>query len=330
MPSAVDTLYYAPGGGLGHATRAAAILRRVRRLGNPSLLAFVTTPHALPLEVEGIPYHRPADLSPEGLRSAAETLIRECNPRVLVVDTFPLGITGELAEILPALDCRKILVTRRLQSQWAAWGPPAWGPFDRVLLAEAWKEAEHARLCSPILLRDAEERWPRERAKAALGVAGDEPVVLGVSSDAPEWTHVFFNLLRKIWARLRPSARLRLASPHLPPDDPLRVDHYPLLELMNGVDLVVGPCGYNLFHETQACGVPAIFLPQPRRYDDQYARAAHSVTANTPEGLEMRLRELMPTGARNKAAAYANGAQTAAEEITWEGERPREPRARDS
>ncbi|MHB9110350.1 MAG: hypothetical protein ACYDCO_25120 [Armatimonadota bacterium] len=327
MRSAVDILYYAPGGGLGHATRAAAILRRALRLGNPSLLAFVTTPHALPLDHEGIPYHRPADLSPEGLRAEAEALIRECRLRVLAVDTFPFGITGELAELLPALDCRKVLVARRLQAQWAAWGPPAWGGFDRVLLAEAWEEAAHARLCSPILLRDADELWPRERAKAALGVGADEPVVLGVSSDAADWTQVFFNLLRKIWARLRPQARLRLASPHLPAGDPLRVAHYPLLELMHGVDLVVGPCGYNLFHEAQACGVPAVFLPQPRRYDNQHARAICSVTAGTPEGLEMRLRVMMPARARAEAAEYVNGAWTAAGELTWEGERPREPRS---
>ena len=314
MPSAVDLLYYAPGGGLGHATRAAAILRQARRLGSASVLAVVTTPHALPLEHEGLPYHRPADLSPEGLRAEAAALIRDGRPKVLAVDVFPCGITGELAALLPLPDCRTVLVARRLQPQWAAWGPPAWGRFDRVLLAEAWEGAQ-APLCSPILLRDAEELWPRARAKAALGAAADEPVVLGVSSDEPAWTRVFFNLLRKVWARLRPSARLRLASPHLPPDDPLRVDHYPLLELFNGVDLLVGPCGYNLFHEAQACGVPAVFLPQPRRFDDQYARAAGSVTANSPEELEMRLREMMPVKARGEAAQYVNGARRAIEEI---------------
>jgi len=316
MRLAVDILYYAPGGGLGHATRAAAILRHVRRLGGQSMLAFITTPHALPLEHEGIPYHCPADPAPESLRSEAEALIESCKPRVLVVDTFPFGITGELADILPALDCRKVLVARRLQARWVGWGRLAWKHFDRVLLAEAWGEADNAaRLCSPILLRDAEELWPCERAKAALGVGAEEPVVLGVSSDEPDWTHVFFNLLRKIWQRLRPSARLRLASPHLPAGDPLCMDHYPLLEIFNGVDLVIGPCGYNLFHEARACGVPAIFLPQPRRYDDQYARAHGQPSAATPEGLEARLREMMPSCARREAAVYVNGAEAAAREI---------------
>jgi len=318
MRSAVDILYYAPGDGLGHATRAAAILRQARRLGARSLLACITTPHAQPLEHEGIPCYRPADLTPEALRAEAAALIGSCRPRMLVVDTFPFGITGELADLLPALSCAKVLVARRLQPRWAAWGPPAWASFDRVVRAEEWEEAGGSeRLCSPILLRDAAELWPRAQAKAALKVAADEPVVLGVSSDESGWTTDFFALLRKILRRLRPAACLRLASPHLPPDDPLRVAHYPLVELFNGVDLVVGPCGYNLFHEARACGVPGIFLPQPRRYDDQYARARGYPTAGSPEELEARLREMLPMQVRREEVAYVNGARMAAEVIVF-------------
>jgi len=316
MRSAVDILYYAPGGGLGHATRAAAILRQARRRGAGSLLAFITAPCALPLEHESIPYCRPGNLAPDNLRAEVRELIASCRPRAIVIDTFPFGITGELAEILPALTCRKVLVARRLAARWAAWGPPAWKDFDRVLLAEAPDgAAENTRPCCPILLRDAEELLPREEAKAALGVAADEQVVLGISSDEPGWTTGFFTLLRKVWRRLRPSARLRLASPCLPADDPLRVHHYPLIELFNGVDLVVGAGGCNLFHEVQACGAPAIFLPRPRHYDDQHARAENYPTAGSPEELEALLGELMPTRARRKTAAYANGARIAALEI---------------
>jgi len=316
MRSVVDILYFAPGGGMGHATRAAAILRQARRLGVDSLLAFVTTPRALPLEHEAIPYCRPGSFAPENLRAETLKLIESCRPRVLAVDTFPFGITGELAEILPTLSCRKVLIARRLNARWAAWGPPTWEDFDRVLLAEEWEnETDNVRQCSPILLRNAEELLPREQAKAVLGVAADEPVVLGISSDEPGWTAGFFILLRKVWRRLRPAARLCLASPDLPAGDSPRVDHYPLVELFNGIELVVGPCGCNLFHEAQACGVPAIFLPRPRHYDDQYARARNCPTAASPEELEALLRELMPTHLRREAAAYANGAQEAAQAI---------------
>ena len=30
--------------------------------------------------------------------------------------------------------------------------------------------------------------------------------------------------------------------------------HYPLMEWLPGVDLVIGPCGYHLCHETAALG----------------------------------------------------------------------------
>lgn len=315
MPSAVDIVYYAPGGGFGHATRAAAVLRQVRRRRDVRVAAIVTTPHTAPLDLDAIPCHRLTDLSETALRADVPALLARLNPRVLVVDTFPFGIVEELSSRPPGP--RTVLVARRLQARCARWGAPAWTHFDRVLLAESCGAHGHALDCAPMLIRDAAELWPAARAKTALGVAADVPVVLGVSSDDAQWTAIFFTLLRKIWARLRPRAVLRLASPDLSPDDPLRVTHLPLLELFNGVDAVVGPCGYHLFHETRACGVPAVFLPRPRRFDDQAwrAHAGHVPVADSPEALEERLRALLPAAPRAAAADYCNGAERAAAEI---------------
>jgi len=315
MPSAVDILYYAPGGGFGHATRAAAILRQVRRISAARLLAVVTTSLTDPLDREALPWHRPPALTPEALRADVQALLAQAQPRVLVLDTFPCGIVNELAA-LPA-GPRTVLIARRLHADYAAWGPPAWARFHRVLAAEPWDAAPAPPACAPLLVRDADELWPADRARAALGAPPDAPVALGVSSDEPRWTEVFFTLLRKIWARLRPRAVLRLASPSLPAGDPLRVGHAPLLELFNGVDAVIGPCGYHLFHETQACGVPAVFLPRPRRFDDQAARARDGAVpvAASPEALEACLRRLLPAAPRRTAAAYHNGAGLAAREV---------------
>ncbi len=312
MDSAVDILYYAPGGGMGHATRAAAILRRLRARGITRLLAVVTTPLILPLAHEALPVHRLPDPTPATLRAEVPALLRQLNPRVLVVDVFPRGIVHELTEVLPTLACRKVLVHRHLRAPYAA--PDAWVNYDRILLAEDTASDPCARACGPILLRDAAELLPRAAARACLRVGTEERVVLGVSSDAV-WTDDLFRVLTKCLHRAAPQAALRLASPEGSADAARRVDHYPLLELLHGVDVVVGAGGYHLFHEARACGVAAIFLPRSRAYDDQHWRVADARVADGPEALEAHLRDTLASDAHREEAHYHNGADIAAREI---------------
>jgi hypothetical protein len=340
-------VYYAFGGGMGHATRAAAILRQLRRWGCDDFLALTNARLPLPFERENIPFQHFTDCAPDALRAQVPQAIAELAPQVLVVDVFPCGIVGELTDILSSLPCRKSLVYRHLQEPFAAKMRDALSHFDCVLLAEPPPTPLPCPVvdCCPILLRNADELLPRAEAKARLGAAEHETVVLGVSSDDAAWTQDFFDLLRKIWEQLKPQAQLRLATvAGLAPaskretDDSveatqrlrrisrleagaspaaLRTDHYPLIELFNGVEVVVGASGYNLFHEAQACGVEAIFLPQPRRYDDQFWRARNASVAGSPEELERLLREkleLCRTKERSEAR-FENGASGAARTI---------------
>jgi hypothetical protein len=162
--------------------------------------------------------------------------------------------------------------------------------------------------CEPVLIRDADELLPRAEARRKLGVTDDAPVVLGVGCGEPEWDASVFGLLEKIWRRRQPLAHLRLAS--LTPAAGT-VNHFPLLELFNGVDLLVGAGGYNLAHEARACGVPALFLPRARRYDDQQWRAG-SDGVDSPEALEARIMASLTALTPRPASAYNNGASRAA------------------
>jgi len=318
-----QVIYYAFGGGMGHATRAAAILRQLQRQGGESFLALTNARLPLPFERERIPFLHFTNNAPDVLRSQVPQAIVELAPHVLVVDVFPHGIVGDLTDVLPKLSCRKLLVYRHLQEPFAARAREAMSHFDCALLAEEPPTPLPCPVvpCGPLLLRNAEELLPRAEAKTRLGVAEDETVVLGVSSESEEWTQDFFALLNKIWRRLQPQAQLRLAAfpsplhPFTP--SPLHVGHYPLIELFNGVDVVVGASGYNLFHEAQACGVEAIFLPQPRRYDDQFWRARAASVAGSPEELEEWLKEkleLCQTKQKSEAQ-FENGAAVAARAI---------------
>lgn len=309
MPLAAspDVLYYAFGGGMGHVTRAAAILRQLRRFGITRTLALTNALNPLPLQHEALPYHHVAS-DPATVRDHVPRWLMDHLPRVLVMDVFPHGILQELADVLPQLPCRKVLVSRYLQEPYRQLVRTARQDFDAILCAESSASIPGAVACEPILVRDAGELLPRAEARRRLGVQDAQPVVLGVSSGDAAWEATFFALLRKAWRHLAPDAHLRLVSPRL-------AGHYPLIELFNGVDIVVGASGYNLFHEVRATGVHGIFLPQPRRYDDQSWRAGGACVVESPEGLEIALRDALAHASTRGAAQYANGAVTAARAI---------------
>jgi hypothetical protein len=304
-------LYYACGGGLGHVTRAAAILRQLRRLGIDNVLAVTNAMHPRPLTHERLSFiHLPAR-DPVALAIQARATVRENIPQVLVVDAFPGGVTGELTDMLPALPCRKVLVFRHLRAPYQQQVIDEAVHFDLLLCAEVppVTTAVPQVLCEPVLIRDVDELLSREAARQRMGIEDDQPVVLGVSSGDPEWEGQFFPLLEKIWRRRMPHAHLRLASPRRGEGSE------PLLERFNGIDLVIGASGYNLFHEAQACGIPAIYLPQPRRFDDQHWRARNARIAETPQALEALVITHLAALPRRRSADYRNGAIIAARTI---------------
>jgi UDP:flavonoid glycosyltransferase YjiC (YdhE family) len=294
-------LYYALGGGLGHLTRSIAVLRQVQRRLTPAVLAITNSPHAALYEAEGVPHTRltQADGAFAGaLAGRIRSTICEFEPDVLVVDAFPRGILGELPGVLPELRCPKVAILRRLRHEYVA----QYGVVDfvrshyrRAVLVEGMPGAFADALgdvvirVPPVLIRDVDELPSRTQAREALGLRDGERAVLGVGSGSPEKVRGLFRLLQKIRARSPVGFALRLATLNDLPSEPwaeFHVRHFPLMELLTGVDLVVGAAGYNLYHETQALGVPAVFVPQERLYDEQLARASGSAVASSPSELE--------------------------------------------
>ncbi len=290
MKAEPDILYYACGGGLGHVTRAAAILRQLPPSITAQVLTTVATPY--PLQLEGIPYHY---LVEHEFPDNALQYLQHSSQKVLVLDVFPFGLRGELRDILSLLPGKKVFIYRHVRAEYRAIIDSALPLFDLVIQAETADPAllRPAIDCQPILLRDETELLSRAQAREILQATGDIPVVLGVSTGEREWTESFFAVLRKAVRRTGTGAQVALAAPGYAGVG--AVTYYPLLELLPGVDVVVGAGGYNLYQETRACGVPGIFLPQPRTVDEQEWRVRNSPTASCPEELEARLREALAT-----------------------------------
>ncbi len=318
-------LLYALGGGLGHLTRALALGRVARRRGH--LVQVVTTSAfapLLPLEAElgseGV--HRlDAELDREAVRAAIERLLAETRPDVLVVDTFPRGLGGELAALLPHLPARKVLVHRDVSPAYVErFGLARFvDVYDRLLLpGEPAPLAHHPRAVetAPWLLRDAEELLDVPEARRRLRAPEDPalPVVAVLGCGREEEVAQSAMLARRLQHEL-PEAAVRWLCP-MPSPDMARSGRWPALESLRGVDVLVGAGGYNTVQEARATGTPLVAFARERLYDRQALRLRPHERVEDAEALLARVRELLATATPARPAPhYVNGVHAAVDLI---------------
>lgn len=324
LPSG-GVLYYALGGGLGHLTRGLAIHRHLTRL---SPLPFVLLTNCrVPVPEPAATLHLQEETSdPGSLGRLVAELIAALRPAVFAVDAFPAGILGELPPLLPGLGCRRVAILRLLQDTWMErWNLPSLltQAYDAAAVVEpgalpagtarGW---ERRRLIetAPVLIRDAAELLNRSEARRRFGIEGNKPLVCASVTGARPADQGILGVGKKAVANARPEAAVRFLTPFPGgmPAGEYRF-HFPLLEWMAGVDLLIGPCGYNLCHEAAAAGVPTIFVPQSRRYDDQFRRAQGRIVARSSEELEQHVRAILDRVTDRSAPHYENGAGPVAE-----------------
>ena len=87
---------------------------------------------------------------------------------------------------------------------------------------------------------------------------------------------------------------------------------WPLLQLMQGIEVLVGAGGYNIVHESRATGTPLLALPKVRLYDNQLKRLKNSETFKSINHLIDQL-PLHPLP--NKSIEFKNGVVQAAKLI---------------
>ena len=273
-------LIYALGGGLGHLTRALALGRAAIRRGHRvRILASSPLATAIPAEAElaEMGELRLLDPSQEKSRLRQQVLdeLATGAPDLVVVDTFPRGLLGELASLLEKPPWAWALVHRDLSPRYVTWADLR-GSLDScplvILPGEAGPLADHPRVLetSPWLIRDHHELLSRSDARRRLGVeAGDSrPLVAVVGSGRPEELDEAAAIAQQLRSHLGSHAIVRPVIASAPPDQRI----WPLLELMAGVDVVVGSGGYNTVNEARATGRPLVALARERLYDRQAQR----------------------------------------------------------
>jgi predicted glycosyltransferase len=318
--------YTVNGLGLGHLTRCQAIARQLKKQDSSLVPLFFTASEGSHLLYqEGFAYYkvpsktiaRESKLLKRNLAiSYSEILTSIVNtyrPVALVVDTFPLGSMNDLLSVLGLpLKWKKFFIHReqmnmdrnKIETQ---------NFYDYIIAPHSKGSAkipvpvnkkEDLFWSNEILIREKTELQSREEIRKNLGVREDENLLLinlggGGDATTTENYKQIFDLILNSSSLLR-QKKIRLFIPKPPlnstselkevfsklPSSTISFSHFPLMELMPALDFAISATGYNTFHELLACGIPTIFIPKARGYDDQYGRAKRAFDAKAALFLE--------------------------------------------
>jgi len=332
---------------MGHLTRAVALARAaVRRPGregerNPrTQICLVTnSPFAngLPVTAELGARHRIVTIDPNLSRdetaARVNDLLQTTPFDVLVVDTFPRGLGGELTGLLPDLTCHKVLVHRDLNPRYITQaGLSSFANhFDRLLVpgeSAPFETFPHAVRTAPWLIRDDHELLPPTEARRMLGVETDTvPIVAVIGCGRDTEVEQMRCLAIQLADEFTSDAAVRFLTlrTHGAPRSAcgsslglIPVSLWPFLQAIRGVSVIVGGGGYNTVHEARATGTRLIGLSRPRLYDRQERRLKACERATSFEEGQQHVAAAIASESNRStcpAPRYQNGVHEAIETI---------------
>ena len=274
--------YYAVGGGLGHLVRARRVLEAMDLAGDAAIVT--ASPYARDVRIAGgievIELPSRLDHDAAAHRAWLRELVRTYRCAHMIADAFPAGIQGELVDLGVPLDC----VARLLR--WDAYTRAIDGLMPRLRTTWVVEELvpEHAeylrqhseRVVELDLRADAEGTRPDSCTTSLADGSGDAYWVIahsGPASEVMELVDYACDLLDV--ARERP-ARVLVATRcavELPAGF-THVDVHPASRLFAHAGRIISAAGFNVMFETEPWRDKHHVVPFPRRFDDQYLRAA--------------------------------------------------------
>jgi hypothetical protein len=322
---------YALGGGLGHLNRALALARQAGKLGVSSLV-LTNSPYvelvyksvlwqdelSKSVELILVPQHA----THRNLAGIVAAQLERTKVSRVIVDTFPRGIAGELAELLPAL-CKKeqlVLVARDITPRYVKEYQLI--DFIKHHYALVVNPGDHSSSSlatvsvptEPWLIRDSEEM-------RLLQVPYSDSRILISYSGMPDESLKFEQLMSVLMQRFPREEFSCLCPGDFSPAADLEVKlprrytgAWPGMDYVAKAKVVIGGGGYNLIAECRALAVSIISMPQRRLYDRQDTRARINArhVANTVQEVVSQLSSLLlETIGCRQTPVYTNGAAQA-------------------
>jgi hypothetical protein len=264
---------YAHGGGLGHLTRIRAYLHTMRP-GEPAVI-LTGSPFAADPRVTGEHSVRsaPAGLDAAGLGRWLRAVLAESRPAELVVDAFPAGLRGEVTARVVPPGTRVVHLARLLR--WAAYRPllPPDPPHFAVTHLVEPVNDEHATYLRAVSGSVAPLALTDPPAPAGPPAGGWLVVHSGPAPEVAE----LVEYARETAALEGVRPRLTLVSPCPPdglPPDVARLDLYPAWPLFPAAERIITAAGCNVVRQLAPWPERHRMVPFPRRFDDQFTRAA--------------------------------------------------------
>jgi len=282
-------LYYALGGGLGHLTRACAVLHTLECTTPAVILSSSPFSAEIPatdgVRIQSVPASFAQDR--HAYRAWLVRLLAELQPTALYLDVFPAGIVGEFCDF-PELDHVPVhYIARRLC--WNAYAQQLRGRtsrFHSTFVLEPLEEShlEFVNSCSvriaPLSLNDPPRKLSIvESATLEKMSALAEPFWLIVHSGNREEMHELVAYAEDLRHCERSKARLVVTAPALNvPALPVYAQSLGLIPadtLFPFAERVISACGFNIMRQMSPFRNKHYYLPFARRFDDQYWRAAY-------------------------------------------------------
>jgi predicted glycosyltransferase len=276
------------GWGLGHVSRQLGVARALRRLRPDDEFLFLTHSEAChliwregfsSLKLPCLEQSRPERLlSRDTLWWVTSASVHACatsyRPHVIVVDTFPAGGVGQLAQLL-SIPARRVLIARENRFMRNPASAAALASYHLAVAPYQENEVDiqlppslPLHWVGPILVRSREDALNREEARARLGLpahgltclitfgGGGNPRYL----EAERWAlSVTGNDSRWSFAVATPPLLEAPAQVSTLPQSACAVSYYPLSECFAAFDLVISGTGSTVI-ELQHFRVPAILV----------------------------------------------------------------------
>jgi predicted glycosyltransferase len=233
-------VYYAAGGGLGHITRARRVLD-VLQIDDAVIVASVPAD-------ERVTGRYPVVSSLDGLA-----------PERIIADAFPLGLFGELADVGVPMD----YVARLLKwDEYRRCVPYPLPTFGTTYLVE---EVNHEVPCERIV----ELTLPRRDGAVPAVETTALPYWLVVHSGPEAEVRELIAYAEELQRIENDKSEIVVVS-----QCGIGLDLIPASSLFAGAAKIVSAAGFNVMLETEPYRDKHHAVPMPRRFDDQFARAA--------------------------------------------------------